>query len=693
MGSIIFSSNDKNFDSVKSKYFNSLNQIINQHYESNITPKRLNANMSICFENKYFDGIYSSEETQIQSYIEWLQYLYNYLSIEIGDKEWAQEMIILLDDEQFLSENKYLSQFFFRDFFMSSEPNCIKESKNNTSVNNDIYEEASYEMRTSINNSNMMRALGGSIGPNAAIDDETDNDINLTINADSDSKYKSYRNKVKKYIEIFREHIINKDHPINRVIQIFEKVWVKYIRERTEKIKNKNLNDIDKENAISLIDNLIRELQNFIIKIQICLKLFYCRAINYACFVNEKDELMNLITTLFFKTGKIYETVFELQRIKLTEEVDDMTKKYRQLYNISPQQLGIKQQFCLNEETLTMQESILMKEEKQIDMNIKAKEGQKDKPSSDINIKGVTSIYFNDDQGDKKKIQSQLTKIRKMKKIFPKHYIYNSNNIKVDIDFDHDDNNIIPESILNKPSYVNDEGLLTPILPKSRESMELDYKILMPNNPSRITYAPNMSNKNDILFNDNDDLREMDSVNNDNEIIRDNTVDGRKTLSPFNFIKVFNCVKFTKESGNQLDIRYPYETAIHLLKQIEKYKAPFEKMLIFANLGNEITSCVNDFWKDMEEYVKGDLLGVEAEQLMTIFIFILLKAQINDIVVHCKIIQLFTTSVIKSSMIGYYYSNAEASVTYIKNLKNIKELLRGNIDVFNENGSEVNDDY
>ena len=691
MGSLISSSNDKNFDSVKSKYFNSINQIINQHYESNITPKRLNANMAICYENKYFDGVYSSEETQIQSYIEWLQYLYNYLSIEIGDKEWAQEMIILLDDEQFLSENKYLSQFFFRDFFMSSEPNCIKDTKNNTSVNNDIYEEASYEMRTSINNSNMMRALGGSIGPNAAIDDETDNDINLSINADSDSKYKSYRSKVKKYIEIFREHIINKDHPINRVIQIFDKVWVKYIRERTNKIKNKNLNEIEKENANSLIDDLTRELQNFIIKIQICLKLFYSRAISYACFVNEKDELMNLITTLFFKTGKIYETVFELQRKKLAEEVDDMTKKYRQLYNISPQQLGIKQQFCLNEETLSMQESILIKEEKQIDENIKAKEGQKDKSNLDFNIKGVTNIYFNDDQGDKKKIQSQLTKIRQMKKIFPKHYIYNANNIKVDIDFDHDDNNIIPESILNKPSYVNDEGLLTPILPKSRETMELDYNILK---QTRTTYAPYKSNKNDnILFNDNDDVREMDSVNNDNEIIRDNNVDGRKTISPFNFIKVFNCVKFTKESGNQLDIRYPYETAIHLLKQIEKYKAPFEKMLIFANLGNEITSCVNDFWKDMEEYVKGDLLGVEAEQLMTIFIFILLKAQINDIVVHCKIIQLFTTSVIKSSMIGYYYSNAEASVTYIKNLKNIKELLKGNIDVFSENASEVNDDY
>ena len=76
---------------------------------------------------------------------------------------------------------------------------------------------------------------------------------------------------------------------------------------------------------------------------------------------------------------------------------------------------------------------------------------------------------------------------------------------------------------------------------------------------------------------------------------------------------------------------------------------------------------------------------------MTIFIFIIAKAQINDIVVHCKLIQLFTTSVIKSSMIGYYYSNAEASVTYIQNLKNINELIKGSIDIFNQNNNINND--
>ena len=275
-----------------------------------------------------------------------------------------------------------------------------------------------------------------------------------------------------------------------------------------------------------------------------------------------------------------------------------------------------------------------------------------------------------------------------MKKQFPKNGIHNLDNIKVDIDFDRDDNNLITESIYNKPSYLNEE-LLNPILPKSRETMDLELDFPAKNQP-RISYNPNLGNKdnykNNILFTDNDP-GEMESLNDDkNQIIRD-AADGRKTISPFNFLKVFNCVKFTKEPGKNSHIRYPYETAITLLKQIEKYKAPFEKMLIFASLGDEIKNCIDDFWKDMEGYVKSDILGVEAEQLMTIFIYIISKAQINDILVHCKLIQLFTTSVIKSSMIGYYYSNAEASVTFIQTLKNVKDLLKGKSGIFDDNNN------
>ena len=701
MGSIISSKNDKQFNSLKKKYFNSINQIVQQHYDNCVAPKRLNTNMSICFDNKYFDEIYSTEEVQNNTYIYWLQYLYNYLSIDLRDKEWAQEMLIFLEKEQFLSENKYLSHFFYKEFFMNSEPSCMRDPKNDISINNDIYEEPSLELRTSINNSNlnMMRALGGSIGPNAIIDDGNDNDINISINeaVDSDSKYKSYRNKVKKYIEIFRQHITYKDHPINKVIQLFETTWVKYIKKQLDRINNKDQSLEEKAFANNLIDNLTREFQNFIIKVQICLKLFYCRAINYSCFVNEKDELMNLITTLFFKTGKIYETTFELLKIKLSDEIDDMNNKYKELINITPQQLGIKKQFCLNEVTLNFQESILEKEKKNIEENLKKEsEGIKTGHNLDLNSNGVAHIYFNDDQAEKKKIEEKLIKIKEMKKFFPKNFSFSSNNVKVDIDFNRDDNNLLPESIFNKPSFINEEGLINSNLPKNRqETMDLDYEYQNPNIEKRITFAPNIISTNNIstnlVTNDNskETLREMENVSQENEIIRDNTTaEGRKTIAPFNFIKVFNCVKFTKDPNNTSNIRYPYETAIHLLKQIEKYKAPFEKMLIFANLGNEITNCVNDFWKDMEDFIKNDLLGIEAEQLMTIFIFILLKTQINDMLVHCKLIQLFTTSVIKSSMVGYYYSNAEASVSYIQKLKNVKELLKGNIDVFNDNNND-----
>ena len=70
---------------------------------------------------------------------------------------------------------------------------------------------------------------------------------------------------------------------------------------------------------------------------------------------------------------------------------------------------------------------------------------------------------------------------------------------------------------------------------------------------------------------------------------------------------------------------------------------------------------------------------------MTIFIYIISKARIKDIVVHCKLIQLFSTSMTKSSMIGYYYSNAEASVTFIQSLKNVKELIKGSGSIFDKN--------
>ena len=700
MGSKYSFSNDNNvinmndYKEVKSRYFNTVNQILRNNYLKCTEEERIRNNMKKCLDKKSFNDIYDIDEIENPPYIHWLDYLYNYLFNQEGE-EWATEMLLKLDKEQFLTENKYLSQFFFKEFLINTEPNCIKESKDDDINNesNDEFFNNSKDLRISFNDNklNMMRNLGGTFGPNSPQTgvDTQDNTENIK-EIDAEKKYKSFRNKVKKYIYIFKQHIVYKDHPINIVIQIFEQTWVKYVEKKLKLMEN--FEDENNNNTNSMVDNFTKQLQNFVIIVQNCLKLFYCKAIDYSCFDNEKDELINLLTTLVFRTGEIYNIIFKLQKIKLSSVVSDMENKYFHLKKITPRILGIEKQFCLDIETLNLQEEILEKEKLKLlgeENSNKNKPKEKEKKEEeindkntnlDLNFKGTGNIYLDieDENDEKEKIQKLLIKIRNKKAKMLKYKKQEMDDIKVEIDFDHDNNNILENSFDNKLGSINDENYVGTILPKSRSSMNIDLI-----SSSRNTI--NNNNKNNLII--------YDSISNDNDedenclIIREDN-EGRKTLSPNTFVKVFDRISFIKNPKINKSYYFPYETAIQLLRQIEKYKAPFEKMLIFASLGNEIKNCIDDFWKDMEDYIKNDLLGVEAEQLMTIFIYIISKAQIKDILVHCKLIKLFTTTMTKSSMIGYYYSNAEASVTYIQTIKNVKEFFKGNAGIFDNNNSD-----
>ena len=87
---------------------------------------------------------------------------------------------------------------------------------------------------------------------------------------------------------------------------------------------DENRKDIEKD-----IAELTYQFQRFVIELQICLKLFYSRTINYSFFNEEKDELINLITTLIFRTGRIYEVMFSLYEFSLRNEIGDMKKNMR----------------------------------------------------------------------------------------------------------------------------------------------------------------------------------------------------------------------------------------------------------------------------------------------------------------------------------------------------------------------------
>ena len=682
--------NNKFSKEIRSQYFSTIGHILRYNYDQGYDDKRIKNNMKICLERKSFDDIYDSEEIVNPPYINWLDYLYNYLSIEQNDKEWASEMLAKLDEEPFLSENKYLSHFFYKEFFINTEPNCLKKTKEENISNNDSIDMGNEkELKVSMDNSNLLRNLGGTFYANANIEIDTNSnnsnqDNEKELENETDKKYKLFRNKVKKYIYIFRQHIVYKDHPINKVIQIFNETWVKYVEKKIEFLSNfEEDNENNHYNRDYIIDELTRELQNFVIKMQICLKLFYARAIDFSCFDNEKDELINLLTTLIFRTGKIYDAVFKLQQMKLLSISQDMENKYNQLKEITPQQLGIETQFCLNEETFNMQEELLQKEEKEF---------KKDDDSlQDLENKGVAQFYLTDEVMDKRKIHSLLADIKNKKakiKKYNQNYV-NNNNMKVNIDFDKDDNNLLlTQSYYGKVGTLNDD--VGSLFSHRGSLLSLGLEKKLPNINDRMTID---ERSQEMMNNLHNNFKIQDSNDNPNEnlIIRDNNTNSRKTISPFNFVKIFDRISFVVDDPNKSGefVSFPYETAIELLKQIQKYKAPFEKMLIFASLGNEIKNCIDDFWKDMEDYITNDLLGIEAEQLMTIFIYIISKAKIKDLIVHCKLIQLFTTSMTKSSMIGYYYSNAEASVTYIQTIKNVKDLYKGKSRIFDSSNLEI----
>ena len=74
---------------------------------------------------------------------------------------------------------------------------------------------------------------------------------------------------------------------------------------------------------------------------QIVLKLMYCKCIDYSCFKDEKNELINIITSLVFKVGNIYQVMYNLHSLNLKSSLQNLIYKFEILKDIKPEDLGI----------------------------------------------------------------------------------------------------------------------------------------------------------------------------------------------------------------------------------------------------------------------------------------------------------------------------------------------------------------
>jgi len=117
----------------------------------------------------------------------------------------------------------------------------------------------------------------------------------------------------------------------------------------------------------------------------------------------------------------------------------------------------------------------------------------------------------------------------------------------------------------------------------------------------------------------------------------------------------------TLESLEKTDI--PYEKCIQALKQLNDQKSPIHKLKIIMKVVDSITSSIEDFYKEFD--TKSQQHNFGGDQNFSIFCYIVGKSNVKNLLVHCKIIQNFSTCNVMNSVSGYYTATLEACVRYL----------------------------
>ena len=505
----------------KMQYFSYLNKIKNQYYKSILNN---NNNNRIALQKKDFEKIrqikiVSNENLRIKD-VDWFIYISKYFRKKYKEGFlWYKNIIDKISEENFLYEMEYQSYAFYKDFELKFKSKSLKNIENEKELEK---------------NEDKEEALISSISKNSMIDLSRNSKIELSGITDnyggSFDDYKddidSYeedlgiraKKKLKEFIKVLKKHLNMWDHPINIIISIYCKHFALALENQVElflNMKNNN-NDFDKK-IKNFSDLIIEDLKRFIIKIQTTTKLFYCKSINLEFFIEEKDELINLVTSIIFLKENIYQNIYSLFEIQFKNEVNDF--KYK-LY--------------------------LVKDTKPIDLNIP------NKLSLDENT---------------------YREILKMK-----------------VGSKKDDDK---ESFKENKNFVPEDG-----------------------------YIKGFHNKNKI-------------------------------------------------EG--------YNTVVTMIHGLKHAKTPFDKMMIIASMSTEITQCVDTYWNNMDDYLPNYYLSINADEFLSLFILVIIKAQFPELIIHEKIIQFFTTKTTKSSTIGYYNVTLNAAIEYIQN-EAIKNLNNNNND-------------
>ena len=124
------------------------------------------------------------------------------------------------------------------------------------------------------------------------------------------------------------------------------------------------------------------------------------------------------------------------------------------------------------------------------------------------------------------------------------------------------------------------------------------------------------------------------------------------------------------------DLKIPYGEVIKYISTIKNYNTPLDKLTIIALSSVLVTDCVDNFWKDVKD-LPPRYLNIDADQLMSIYLYIVYNMDLSSIYTQLDFINFFTGEKTKKSIIGYYYTTFDGCISFIM-AANIKQDLVNN---------------
>ena len=601
------------------------------------------------------------KDEDIEEILNWKRYLLTQLETN-NKKSWKYYIYNYIEEKEYYYQYFFKNEIFIYELAIFNEPNSLIKMDKNSNISTilspmdsddlDNYSKSSKENK-SIRKIKKEKEKEKNIkinDINNEISSTMDSDIrtftisteNRKQNPAQEDKYKS--DQIKRYINFILNQLKNKHyiHPISDIIINFNKIYDK-------KLKKEYLNDSENQsiNWNEIKVKVIKDIQEFIEIMQVALKLFYFKSINYKFFTSERDEFINLICYFLFNSekNKIYDSVFKIFQKSNEEKQNELENKLEKFDDLKPIEAGIHRKFCLDEDT----EDFIKNE-----MNIDKKEEEKVMKKTET----IKTIKIND-------ISSEKDKDKNSKKPEIVKYLEEKDKINEKIIFDEDnmDKIDIEEQILNKYSFDIDRKEYKKKLKNIKKADKVQQIININNNIEEKTSRTNsIANYQEFssMYNSLSNKESQDLLNKTMDNLPHSTI-----------------LDYEEEKANY-DLSKPYAKAINYMKNIKKYKGPLDKLVIIALISTIIKDSVDGFWqKKIIENLKSDFLNVDADNLMGIYLYIVynLNQNFDNIFSELDFIENFTTPVTRQSMIGYYFTVVKGCLEFILSAKSKKDFI------------------